>query len=267
MVAEPKLTQRMQVDRLTVEVYANRRDLGVAAARHAAVQMRALLAERAGCRIVFAAAPSQNEFLAELGILPGIDWSKVIAFHMDEYVGLAPAAPQSFVHYLKTHLFDRVQPGVVHYLNGLAADPEAECRRYAGLLNQAPVDIVCAGIGENGHLAFNDPPYALFDDSKTVKVIELALRSREQQVHDGCFAKLDDVPKLALTLTVPALLSANHIYTMVPGPTKAEAVRDTLTLPVGEACPATALRRHSSSILYVDADSTALYYQKMGNAG
>jgi glucosamine-6-phosphate deaminase len=155
----------------------------------------------------------------------------------------------------------------VHYLNGVAPDPEAECRRYAGLLAEAPVDVVCAGIGENGHLAFNDPPYALFDDPKMVKVIELALRSREQQVHDGCFDALEQVPKLALTLTVPALLSAGHVYTMVPGPTKAEAVRDTLTLPVSESCPATALRRHAGSVLYVDQDSMKLYVQQMHARG
>jgi glucosamine-6-phosphate deaminase len=258
-MTEPNIIQQMKVDHLTVEVYAGRRELGAASAHRIAGQMRSLLAEKGECRMVFAAAPSQNEFLEELGMQADLDWSRVVAFHMDEYVGLGPAASQSFVRYLREHLYDHVQPGAVHYLNGLAPDPEAECIRYAALLEQAPIDIVCAGIGENGHLAFNDPPYALFDDPQTVKVIQLALRSRQQQVHDGCFATLDDVPQLALTLTLPALLSASHVYAMVPGPTKAEAVRDTLTLPVGENCPSTALRRHPSSVLYVDRDSMAAY--------
>jgi len=221
----PKLLQKIKIDQLAVEIYASRGDLGSAAAQAVAERMRILLNQQDQVRMVFAAAPSQNEFLAELGTLPGLDWQRVTALHMDEYVGLGADAPQSFVRFLRDHLFDKVKPGVVHYLNGLATDLEAECQRYSGLINEAPIDIVCAGIGENGHLAFNDPPYADFDDPKTVKVVKLALRSREQQVHDGCFPRLDAVPTRALTLTIPALMAASHIHCIVPGPTKAEAVR------------------------------------------
>mgnify|MGYP005843601149 CR=1 FL=1 len=262
---DPVPVESPTVDRLQVRIYENRGDLGVAAARDMAERMRTLLERQAGVRVVFASAPSQNEFLAELGTLPGLDWSRVTAFHMDEYVGLGPEAPQSFSRFLQEALFDRVKPGVFHRLNGLAADPEAECRRYAELLRQAPIDIVCAGIGENGHLAFNDPPVADFDDPRTVKPVDLTPESREQQVHDGCFPELEAVPRQALTLTIPAMTGAGHIFCMVPGPTKARAVRDTLLGSVSTACPATILRRHGSATLYLDRAAAALYVAERGS--
>jgi glucosamine-6-phosphate deaminase len=246
------------VDQLSCEVYGTRDQMGTASARAAAAQIRMILTQRDQCRIVFAAAPSQNEFLAELRIAPGIDWRRVSAFHMDEYIGLGSDTPQSFAHFLRERLFEKVEPKIVHYLDGMAQDPQAECARYATLLREAPIDIVCAGIGENGHLAFNDPPDADFDDPKTVKIVALTLRSREQQVHDGCFADLDQVPRRALTLTIPTFMAARHIFCMVPGPTKAEAVRDTLTGPISRTCPASILRRHPAAVLYVDSDSARL---------
>ena len=261
---QPTPIESIKIDQLETEIYATRKDLGVAAARAMAGKMKALLGQKDKVRVVFASAPSQNEFLAELRAVPGIDWSRVIAFHMDEYVGLSPEAPQAFSKFLVDSLFQYAQPGAFYPLNGLAKDPEAECRRYTELLREAPIDIVCAGIGENGHLAFNDPPVAMFDDPKTVKVVDLTLESREQQVHDGCFPSLDAVPRQALTLTVPALTSAGHIVTMVPGPTKAQAVRDTLLGPISTACPATALRLHPSAWLYVDQASAAVYQSARG---
>ncbi len=259
MKVGPAPLETLKVDRLRVEIHANRRSLGIAAAWAVAGRLRALLREKDRVCIVFASAPSQNEFLAELGALPDLDWQRVTAFHMDEYAGLAPDAPQSFVRFLREHLLDRVRPGRFHHLNGLARDLEAECQRYADLLHEAPIDIVCAGIGENGHLAFNDPPDADFHDPRAVKVVQLALRSREQQVHDGCFPELSAVPERALSLTIPALMAGAHIYAMVPGPTKAEAVRDTLLGPISEACPATIMRRHGSATLYADRDAAALF--------
>jgi glucosamine-6-phosphate deaminase len=253
-----RTTQKLCVGGLNVEVYANREDMGAAAARAAAARIRETLVSQGHCRIVFAAAPSQNEFLAELGRLPDIDWSQVTAFHMDEYVGLANDHPQSFVRFLREHLWAKVRPGSVHPLNGLNPDPEAECRRYSELLAVAPIDMLCAGIGENGHLAFNDPPHADFEDRRTLRVVALAERSREQQVHDGCFPALEAVPTHALTLTIPALMTARVIYCMVPGPTKAEAMRDTLTGLVRPECPATILRRHPDAVLYGDAASCVL---------
>jgi glucosamine-6-phosphate deaminase len=250
--------EQFKVDHLKVQVCSNRQRLGIAAGQAVAQRMRVVLRQKGFIRVVFASAPSQNEFLAELGAAPNLDWKRVTAFHMDEYVGLGSDAPQSFARFLQDHLFAKVQPGAVHFLDGLAGDPEVECERYAKLLNQDSIDIVCAGIGENGHLAFNDPPYADFHDPKTVKVLSLALRSREQQVHDGCFPRLEVVPKLALTMTIPALMAAGRVYCMAPGPTKAQAVRDTVQGPITAECPATILRQHKAATLYLDRDSAGL---------
>lgn len=254
----PKVLEVFHVNRLEVRVYASRSDLGVGAAQAVAAQMRALLQRQSIVRMIFAAAPSQNEFLAELGSLPDLDWSRVTAFHMDEYVGLGAHAPQSFARFLRERLFEQVRPGTVHYLDGLSG-PETVCRQYGAVLAEAPIDIICAGIGENGHLAFNDPPVADFSDPLTMKVVALTQESREQQVHDGCFPDLAAVPTHALTITIPVIIGAGQLHTMVPGPTKARAVRDALLEPISPACPATILRCHPSAVLYVDPDSAALF--------
>jgi glucosamine-6-phosphate deaminase len=244
-----------QVDRLQVRVYADRDALGAAAGADVAAALRDLLARQARVRLVCAAAPSQNELLAALVAADGIDWSRVVAFHMDEYVGLAPEAPQRFGRFLRDRLFDRVRPGEVHLIDG-NADPEAECRRYAALLAAAPIDLVCLGIGENGHLAFNDPPVADFHDPARIKPVELDAACRRQQVKDGCFPALDAVPARALTLTIPALLAGRRLFCAVPGPTKREAVRQALTGPIATSCPASILRTHPRCTLYLD---TAAY--------
>ena len=200
----------------------------------------------------------QNEFLEALCAAPDIDWKRVTAFHMDEYVGLDAAAPQGFGNFLRARVFDRLPFGQVCYLNGNAPDIEAECSRYAGLLAQAPIDIVFMGIGENGHIAFNDPPVAEFDDPAAVKVVALDEVCRNQQVHDGCFADIGQVPTHALTLTVPTLAGAKHHLCIVPAPTKAKAVRDTLEGPVSTACPASILRTCPGAVLYLERESAQL---------
>ena len=258
MTGPPSPEETLQVDSLRVEIHADRGRMGTAAAHATAKRMRDVIAQEGSAGVVFAAAPSQNEFLAALASQEGIDWDRVIAFHMDEYLGLPADAPQGFGYFLRERLFDPVKPGTVHLLNGQSLDPEEECRRYAALLEAHPVHIVCAGIGENGHLAFNDPSVADFADPVKVKVVELDETCRLQQVHDGCFPDLDGVPTHALTMTIPALMAARWIYTMVPGPTKAQAIKETLTGLIGTHCPATALREHPNAVLYVDRDSTAL---------
>lgn len=246
--------QRFRVDALNVVVAPDRKTLGRLAAEEATAHLRKLLATQEEVRVVFAAAPSQLEMLAALIAAPDIDWSRVTAFHMDEYIGLPAEADQRFGRFLERHMFRHVPLRQVHYLDG-GDDPEEACRRYGQLLAEAPIDMVLLGIGENGHIAFNDPPVADFKDPLPVKVVELEEACRIQQVNDQCFAALGEVPTHAMTLTVPALFAGKALFCSVPGPTKRQAVMRTLEGPIGEACPSTILRQHPHCTLYVDHDS------------
>jgi glucosamine-6-phosphate deaminase len=203
--------------------------------------------------MIFAAAPSQGEMLSALREHKDIDWSRVTAFHMDEYLDLPADAPQRFSSWLRKMIFDRLPFAAVHLLEP-GDNPAQTASEYAAELNAAPIDIVCCGIGSNGHLAFNDPP-ADFNDPLTVKIVSLDEKCRQQQVDDLCFATLNDVPIRALTITVPALLTGHSIFCTVPGAAKKEAVRRALLGPVTPMCPASALRLHPRCTLYLDADS------------
>lgn len=257
MTGDDALVHHETVASLDVRVYADRAAMGMAAARGVAATMRDLLAARERVRMIFAAAPSQNEFLAALRDAPALDWSRVTAFHMDEYLGLPPEAPQRFGNFLRTHLFNRVRPGIVQFIDS-TNETAAECARYGALLRAAPIDVVCLGIGENGHIAFNDPPVADFDDPEAIKPVELDLPCKRQQVNDGCFATIGDVPSHALTLTIPMLLSGAYLSCVVPGPAKQRAIHDTLRGPITTACPASILRRHPACVLYLDRDSAGV---------
>lgn len=248
----------LQKDLLRVQIYETRGEMGRAAAADIKACMLSLLATRDELRMIFAAAPSQNEVLEALVTDKDIPWERVNAFHMDEYIGLPADAPQGFGNFLKAHIFGLAPFKSVSYINSTAEDAEAECLRYAALLAEKPVDIVVMGIGENGHIAFNDPPVADFEDRQAVKPVTLDEICRNQQVNDGCFASLAEVPKTAITLTVPTLLAGKHLFCIVPAKTKAGAVYATLTDAINEKCPATVLRRHESAVLYLDADSSAL---------
>jgi glucosamine-6-phosphate deaminase len=232
--------------------------MGNAAAKDIKRCMLSLLKEKESINMIFAAAPSQNEVLASLALDSEIPWERVNAFHMDEYIGLSAEAPQGLGNFLKAHIFGLADFGSVSYIDVTAKDAEYECERYAELLAKAPIDIVVMGIGENGHVAFNDPPVADFQDEKAVKPVELDEICRNQQVNDGCFAKLDDVPRTAITLTVPTLFAGDHLFCIVPAKTKAKAVKATIYNDINEKCPATILRRHKSATLYLDSDSSAL---------
>ncbi|MGV3560913.1 glucosamine-6-phosphate deaminase [Larkinella arboricola] len=250
------------VDQLQVNLFENRQQLGLSAARAVAEKIKELQQNQDFINIIFASAPSQNEFLATLAQESGIDWTRIRAFHMDEYIGLPTDAPQSFGLFLKQQLFDQVGIREVYYLDGNAADPEQECQRYAALLEQYPTDIVCLGIGENCHIAFNDPHVANFNDPVLVKQVQLDLTSRMQQVHDECFESLDQVPEYALTLTIPALLRGKHLFCMVPAAHKAEAIYHTLVDSVTEEFPSTILRSHPSTQLFIDQDSARKFFQE-----
>jgi glucosamine-6-phosphate deaminase len=227
--------------------------LGRAAASDIAAALIRRLDTRPEVRMIFASAPSQEATLRSLAGHPGIDWPRVTAFHMDEYLGLAPAAPQRFGTWLREVLLDRVPIGTAHLIEP-GGDPQATVEEYAGLLAAMPIDLVCMGIGVNGHLAFNDPPADL-DDPALVKIVELDEVSRRQQVDDGCFAHLSEVPRQAITLTVPALLSAAEIFCMVPGARKRAAVTAALHGPIDGRLPASALRTHPRCTIYVDEKS------------
>ncbi|HET6568616.1 MAG TPA: glucosamine-6-phosphate deaminase [Rhodothermales bacterium] len=261
-MAKPTATSRLAVTLgiglLEVNVYPDRESLGRAAAEAVAAQMDALLRTREEVRMVFAAAPSQEEFLAALRARTDLDWARVRAFHMDEYLGLPPDAPQLFGAFLRERLFGRLPFKAVHYLDPSPHDPLAECARYAALLQLAPPDLVCLGIGENGHLAFNDPPVADFHDAELVKVVTLDEACRRQQVNDGCFQELESVPRRAVTLTIPALLRGRYLSVVVPGPSKAPAVRAALYDPISTRCPATVLRLHERAVLNLDLASARL---------
>ena len=248
----------MQVDKLRVEIYENRTLMGEAAARDIKAKIAELLSEKAEINMIFAAAPSQNDVLKALVEDTSIEWNRVNAYHMDEYIGLDKDAPQGFGNFLKAHIFGLVPFKSVNYIDITATDPEAEAARYGALLDENPTDIVVMGIGENGHIAFNDPPVADFKDEKTVKPVKLDEVCRQQQVNDGCFASIDKVPTHAMTLTVPTLVRASYLFCIVPAPTKAKAVYETLNGSIDEHCPASILRLQENAILYLDNESSKL---------
>ena len=245
-----------QIEELKVEVFPTRQMSGLAAATDIAEVMRKIINEKKRLRMIFAAAPSQNELLSELIQIENVDWTKVTAFHMDEYVGLKSDAPQSFGQFLRERIFDKVPFAMVHYIKTDGISLTAACENYSKLLLEEQIDIVCMGIGENGHIAFNDPPFANFTDHVWVKVVALDEVSRQQQVNDGCFLKFEEVPKEAITLTIHALLSAKYLFIVVPGKTKANAVRSALFGAITEDCPASILRKHKNAKLYLDKDSS-----------
>lgn len=243
--------------RLAVEIHADRRALGRAAARAAAAYLHGLIGERGEARVIFACAPSQDEFLASLIEVSregstAVDWQRVTAFHMDDYVGLRGDHPQSFRHYLRSHLLQHVNVARFHPLPAEEPDAAAVSARYSALLSEKPIDLICMGIGENGHIAFNDPPVANFEDEALVKVVELDAACRQQQVNDGCFPSLAEVPRHAFTLTVPVFRRARRLSVHVPGPLKAAAVKATMEDRISTACPATILRLHPDATLYID---------------
>lgn len=249
--------KELKAGKALVKILSTRRELGAAAARDASRTIQALLKENEEINIIFAAAPSQNEFLEKLCEDNAIDFSRINALHMDEYIGLPRSAPQAFGNYLDSHIFSKVKFKSVHYINGENPDLEDECARYADLISKFPPHIVFMGVGENGHIAFNDPHVAKFDDPKVIKSVELDTVCRTQQVNDGCFKSLEEVPSRALTLTIPALLKARHIFCMIPAITKAAAVKNAIEGEITEQCPASILRTKDATI-YLDSESASL---------
>jgi glucosamine-6-phosphate deaminase len=252
------MSRDFTADELSVRVFGDVQSLALAAASDAATAIRSAIDERGDANIMLATGNSQLVFLAELIEHSEVDWSRVTAFHMDEYVDLPASHPASFRRYMREKVAATIPVKEFHYLAGDIGDAPAEADRYAALLRAHPLDLCVCGIGENGHLAFNDPPVADFDDPADVKVVALDAASRRQQVAEGHFATIDDVPTHAITVTIPALVRARRVLAIVPETRKAVPVRDALQGPISTACPASYLRRQRHATLYLDADSASL---------
>jgi glucosamine-6-phosphate deaminase len=259
MSSDPK---RLKFDELSVEIYPTREAAGEAAARAAAESIVRLKESQAALAVIFATGASQIETLAVLTSIEGIPWPRITGFHMDEYIGLPVDHPASFRRYMREKLTDRVPLRQFHEINGNALDPYRTAAAYAEQLRAAAPQLCLLGIGENGHLAFNDPPVADFSDTLDAKVVELDQMCREQQVAEGWFAGMADVPESAITLTIPALMRVPRLIASVPGIRKAAIVRRALTEPVSAACPATILRTHPGATLFLDQESAGELEQK-----
>ncbi|MCX8108593.1 MAG: glucosamine-6-phosphate deaminase [Verrucomicrobiae bacterium] len=246
------------IDSLTVKFYDSHEQMALAAAAAARDHLIAALAAQPTVAVILASAASQIRFLHHLTSFSDVDWSRIIFFHMDEYLGIGQDHPASFRYFLRTRVESRIRPRVFHYIQGDADEPLKECERYTSLLSAQPIDLCCLGIGENGHVAFNDPHVADFDDPFVIKLVKLDEACRRQQVGEGCFPDLAAVPQYAFTLTIPTLCSAKKMICVVPERRKALAVRNALTGPISPACPASVLRRQRHCTLFLDADSASL---------
>lgn len=250
-------TKSFQKDNLKVKVYNETDEMGLAAAVFVADKLKAAIAEKGSANLILATGASQFAFIKNFQ-KQDVEWGKITVFHLDEYKGLPETHPASFRKYLKERILNIVKPKEVHYLEGDAADTDAEVKRYEELLKSHPVDVACIGIGENGHIAFNDPPVADFNDPYLVKVVELDDDCRKQQLGEGWFPTFDDVPTHALSLTITAIMNCKTISCVVPDERKAKAVYNTLNLEISTACPATILRNHPDTVLFLDKTSASL---------
>jgi glucosamine-6-phosphate deaminase len=245
-------------DAMQVRVFPSKLEASAAAAEAAAEILLSAIADRRRARMVVSTGNSQLDFIDALVLTRGLDWSAVEAFHLDEYASMAATHPASFRLWLRTRLADRIPLRAMHYLNGDAADLETECRRYGALLGEAPIDAGFIGIGENGHIAFNDPPVADFADPVPIKIVRLDDACRRQQVGEGHFPDISSVPEKAISLTCSAIVGMTSLICCVPELRKAKAVRETINGPISTTCPASILRTHPRAQLFLDADSASL---------
>jgi glucosamine-6-phosphate deaminase len=239
-------------------VYKTKGDMGAAAGSTAAGAIRRAIADKNQASIILATGASQFEMLEHLTSVDTIDWSKVTMFHLDEYIGLGPDHPASFRKYLRERFVDRVgRLKAVQFVHGDAKDPAAECRRLGDLIRAHPIDVACVGIGENGHLAFNDPP-ADFETEEPYLVVDLDERCRRQQLGEGWFASFEAVPSQAISMSIQQILKSRRIIVTVPDRRKAEAVRNALEGPVTPRCPASILQQHENCFIFLDEPAASL---------
>jgi glucosamine-6-phosphate deaminase len=242
---------------MDVHVYDTKADMGEAAAIQAAASLRDAIARRGRAHVIAATGASQFEFLDRLVTMPGIDWARTVFFHLDEYVGVPDTHPASFRKYLRERIVDRVHPAAFHFIAGDAADPAAECRRVGDLIARQPIDVAFVGIGENGHLAFNDPP-ADFETTVPYLVVDLDEACRRQQLGEGWFLSLEDVPRRAISMSIQQVLQSREILCIVPDARKARAVKDCLEGAVDPMHPASILQRHPRTTVFLDAAAASL---------
>ncbi|MEZ4969714.1 MAG: glucosamine-6-phosphate deaminase [Flavobacteriaceae bacterium] len=244
------------IENIPVSVYENPNDMGIAAADFVAHKLKEAIDSKGFANLILATGSSQFTFLEALKGKE-LDWQKITVFHLDEYKGISSDHPASFRRYLKERILDAVVPKKIYFLNGDAENVEQEIQGYTDALKKHPIDIACIGIGENGHIAFNDPPVADFNDSKWVKLVTLDEACKNQQIGEGWFPTMDDVPKQALTLTITAIMNCKTISCVVPDQRKAQAVHNTLYAPIGTECPATILRKHPDTRLFLEKGSAS----------
>jgi glucosamine-6-phosphate deaminase len=242
---------------MKVQVLPTKTEMAAAAADRAAAALRSAIDARGRAHVIAATGASQFEFLDALTRRSGIDWARTVFFHLDEYVGLAATHPASFRRYLRERIVERVQPGTFHFIEGDAADIQAEVERVGALIRAHPIDVAFVGIGENGHLAFNDPP-ADFDTEQPYLVVALDEACRRQQLGEGWFARLEDVPARAISMSIRQILKSNEVLCVVPDARKAQAVHDCLEGPVTPQHPASILQRHPRTTIYLDELAAAL---------
>jgi len=250
------MTKTLKVDNLDVAIYETPVAMGMAAADFVQRKLSEAITEKGSANLILATGASQFKFLEALKERD-IEWQKITVFHLDEYKNISDSHPASFRKYLKDRILDAVKPKKIHFLNGDAEDIEAEMDQYSEALKNHLIDIACIGIGENGHIAFNDPPVADFNDPKLVKLVTLDEACRNQQLGEGWFPTFDDVPEQALTLTITSILNCKAISCVVPDERKAEAVYNSLYHDISTDCPATILRRHKQTKLFLDAASAS----------
>jgi len=249
------MNKKFKIDTMQVEISDSSEQSGIAAAAFVAARLKEAISKNGKANLILATGASQFDFLKAFKADHSVDWSRITVFHLDEYKDMSDQHPASFRKYLRERILDEVKPEVVHLLAGDAPDIEAETKRYQNLLHSHQVDVACIGIGENGHIAFNDPAAADFNDPNLVKVVELDEPCRKQQLGEGWFKSLDEVPTHALSLTIPAIMNCRIISCVVPDSRKSEAVYNTIHGPISTECPASILRKHNNTTLFLDQNS------------
>lgn len=242
---------------MEVKIWGTKQELGEAAAEQAARILKSAIEAKGEAVFVAATGKSQFEFLEFLTNIRSINWSRTTMFHLDEYLGIPEAHPASFRKYLKERLIDRVHPGTVYLINGSAKEPELECKRLNRIISEKEIDVAFVGIGENGHLAFNDPP-ADFDTIKPYLIVNLNEACRRQQVGEGWFKNLAEVPQKAISMSIQQIMKSESIICVVPDGRKAQAVKDCLEGEISPNCPASILRKHKNTFLFLEKNSAKL---------